>query len=766
MAEYDFKSLSPIDFEILTRDLLQQELKVRFESFKAGRDGGIDLRYSIDVTNNIVVQCKHYVVSGFSSLKAIMKNEELDKIKKLNPRRYILSTSVSLGVQQKEEIKRILLPYIKDNSDIIGQTDINNLLGRHPNIERSTIKLWATNATVLEEVLHASIKNNSRIEKDRLQEHAKIYVNNESFAKAMKILNENNFCIIAGQPGIGKTILAEMLALYFCKRDFELIKVSFDIQEALAFIHGEAKRIYFYDDFLGQISYFEKLHKNEDQRLLDFINAIRKTKGSKLILTTREYILNQAKYQSEKLGREDFDGQKCIVDLESYTRRIRAEILFNHLYFSTLPDPIINALLRDKAYLKIIDHRNYNPRIIQLMTEPKRLEGLQPGNYIKILTEHLDKPIMVWDYAFKKHLSQFARNMLIVMFSMPKEVDFDELKLAFENYHSSYSKRFSLPIGPNDALNALKELEGDFVAIKMVSGHRLVAYCNPSVNDFVHHYLVDSPIEQDLLVENIIYFDQLRKLWEEMGGNAGQATFKRYAARHVEAFKECISRCMESPSCNIRTYYRADGRITSVTANTLEQRLILLVKITDQIHLLKDYFITKLRELDTRISKRRADKHWLLVLLKQLPSLKGISSSQMQRLYENAKLYYLGDVAFPEDLVYLGELMTTFPEMFNDKDRGDAKIFAVKIANEAVSVCRENEPEQIRNDIEALMKAEKTIEVEISRQLEDMERHATDIEEERGEDDYYDEEEHGSLSKHDDDISDPEIESMFATLKK
>jgi hypothetical protein len=37
MPDYDFRNLSPIDFEILVRDLIQEELGVRLESFKAGK---------------------------------------------------------------------------------------------------------------------------------------------------------------------------------------------------------------------------------------------------------------------------------------------------------------------------------------------------------------------------------------------------------------------------------------------------------------------------------------------------------------------------------------------------------------------------------------------------------------------------------------------------------------------------------------------------------------------------------------------------------
>ncbi len=46
MPDYDFHQLSSYDLEILTRDLLQAHWGVTIESFKIGKDGGIDLRYA------------------------------------------------------------------------------------------------------------------------------------------------------------------------------------------------------------------------------------------------------------------------------------------------------------------------------------------------------------------------------------------------------------------------------------------------------------------------------------------------------------------------------------------------------------------------------------------------------------------------------------------------------------------------------------------------------------------------------------------------
>ena len=121
MANYDFLNLSPFDFEELTRDILQKHFNIYLESFTTGRDKGIDLRYSKEKNNNLIVQCKKY--DNYSSLKSSLK-EEYQKVKILNPQKYVLSTSVGLTPLNKDEIVQIFNGYIKETSDILGKNDL------------------------------------------------------------------------------------------------------------------------------------------------------------------------------------------------------------------------------------------------------------------------------------------------------------------------------------------------------------------------------------------------------------------------------------------------------------------------------------------------------------------------------------------------------------------------------------------------------------------------------------------------------------------
>ncbi|MEK6238458.1 MAG: restriction endonuclease, partial [Planctomycetales bacterium] len=96
MPEYDFSTLSPSDFEVISRDLLQLHFDLHLESFRSGRDKGIDLRYSKPKNGDLwVVQAKHYLRSGFAKLKRVLQKTEIKNLDQLKPSRYIITTSVS-----------------------------------------------------------------------------------------------------------------------------------------------------------------------------------------------------------------------------------------------------------------------------------------------------------------------------------------------------------------------------------------------------------------------------------------------------------------------------------------------------------------------------------------------------------------------------------------------------------------------------------------------------------------------------------------------
>jgi len=513
MANYDFKTLSHYDFEILVRDLLQKELDITLESFKKGRDQGIDSRYAPDKDNTLIVQCKHYVGSGYDLLYKKLKKEEYPKVKKLNPSRYLLATSVDLTSTQKDNLKRLLDPYCKSSGDVFGCSELNNLLHKFPDIEKLNFKLWLTSFNVLDRVIHSTIYNQSQMEVDHIQRKLKYYVRNDSYFEAKNLLKEHNYCIIAGIPGIGKTFLAEILLIYFLEIEYEVIKIVNNISEAISVHNPEIKQIFYYDDFLGQTTLQEKLNKNEDQSLLRFIENIQNSNSSKLVLTTREYILNQAKNTYEKLSTSEFDVWKCVIDLESYTKIDRALILYNHLYYSDIPQELKEALLIDDAYLIIINHENYNPRIIEWMTTALNTVNCGPDEYFKLFINNLDHPSRIWEHAFEQQISNASRDLLLVLSILPTHVFLTELEEAFFSFYRFRAEKYGYAIQSNGFKEALRELEDTFIKINMVKGYNIIEFHNPSIRDFLKSYLDSNSEVVYSLCDSSIYFDQITNMW-------------------------------------------------------------------------------------------------------------------------------------------------------------------------------------------------------------------------------------------------------------
>lgn len=477
---YNFESLSPKDFEELTRDLLQKDLNISLESFKNGRDQGIDLRFAKNSTNELIVQCKHYKNSTFNNLIFSLK-EEVNKVQKLLPKRYIIVTSLSLTPQNKTKILQVCTPYILSTGDIYGLDDLNNLIQKYPKIENDHFKLWMTSTNILERILHSDIVNESVFRLEEITEKIKRFVPNLSLDKAHQILEKENCVVISGAPGVGKTTLAEMLIWEFVIKGYEFVNISENIKEAFSLysLDPNRKQIFYYDDFLGTTN----LTKNEDSRLILFISKVNKSQNKKMILTTREYILQQKKILYEKI--DYFDFKKCIIDLKNYTKRIKAEILYSHLYFSELPYEYILALIDNEHYLDIIKHPNYNPRIIDYMTMQKRYKEVLPQSYFSEFIKNLDNPTEIWYHAFENQINNKTRSILFAI------VTFPQYYLAFGKdviqliSNIICQKLYSEKINSLDYKNSIKILDGDFITINQNNIH----FADSSIRDFIENYI-------------------------------------------------------------------------------------------------------------------------------------------------------------------------------------------------------------------------------------------------------------------------------------
>jgi hypothetical protein len=693
----------------------------------------------------------------------VLVQNELPKLNNLKPRRYLLTTSVPLTPKRKDDIVAVLAPHLLSADDVYGRDDLNNLLGKYEMIERKTIKLWLFSLPLLEEVLRAAVRNISKSELVRIRESAKLYVQNESFDQAVGILNRYNFCIIAGMPGIGKTILAEMLVLHYSRAGYEVIKVSHDIAEAWDLKGVDAKRLFYYDDFLGQSSLTEKLRKNEDQRIIDFIHAIRRTPIAKLILTTREYVLQQAYREYEKLNREGFADQKCIVDLSKYTRMNRARILFNHIYFSALPSHYRGAILANRAYLRIIDHRNYSPRIVQLMTEYARLRNVTVSDYVPFFIKSLDNPLEIWEQAFTRHLSQAARNLLVLFATLPHYCFIQDIETAYLAYNLAYARAFSAAISPQDFRAALKELDGDFLKYEPQELGILVYFTNPSAADFIRQYIVSNPTELTLLLKSIVFFEQIEVLWS---WSAARVIINRSIIDDPALF-EGISRSLLSASpCRIITYRVGETERKAYWPYPLEARLSLYVRIAlETTNRLLFIVQENICNIEQRIQTGEYNRSSLADLIDVL--LEYNSTRPQEWITPLIPKYLDALISNPQDsydLRPLGRLVENRPDLFNEADLSRVVAVVESVAKSVLENDSDLDSERLRDEAEAFESLSKIVSASVANTVSALRERADERDEQSSEPDDDRIEYSSSLSREESTATDKDIDSMFSTL--
>jgi hypothetical protein len=231
MTDYDFSSLNDKEFEILSTDLLSCHFNCHVERFKVGRDGGVDGRFFAYDGGEVIIQCKHWIKSGLPALLRSINSTEVQKVQKLNPKRYIFVTSLEVSRENKTKIKNLFSPFVLSESDIFGNEDLNGILSKNPVIEQKHYKLWITSTNVLKTILNSAIIGRSKYKLDEIIEESKKYVITENHHKAMAKLEAIHSVIITGSPGVGKTFLANQLCQFYSAKGYEFcfIENSLDL---------------------------------------------------------------------------------------------------------------------------------------------------------------------------------------------------------------------------------------------------------------------------------------------------------------------------------------------------------------------------------------------------------------------------------------------------------------------------------------------------------------------------------------------------------
>ncbi|MFI6534790.1 restriction endonuclease [Nonomuraea sp. NPDC050547] len=542
MDAFDIGRLTDFDFEEVCKSLFEYQLNLPLEIFSQGKDKGVDLRHLGSISDRaIIVQCKHWARSKRTTLIKHIQEVELPKVRRLNPARYILATSTELTVDAKDKLANILAPYSAPG-DIFGLNDIQALLKSNPRIVESHVRLWLSSAAVLSSLLNRGLLARSAWLREEINESIKTYVPSESFSEAEELLSEEHVCIISGNPGAGKTTLAQVLAATYASRSFDVIDISEDIHEINSVWNDDVPQFFYYDDFLGQSSLDDKLGKNEDGRLLSALKRIQKSNNKRIVLTTREYILRQAQQRYERLSRYDLSPLVCVVDLDRTSPAARGSILYNHIYFSNLQARQIAEFADRDIFGKIVSHKSFNPRIISFILAKVAPQEDPSISIADDVLAHLDHPASLWEHIVENQLDEFAVDLLLVLLTFgPGGALVEDIKGALREYCSNIGSPWSV----SRFRRSIDLLEETMLKINITPDGPLLRFHNPSIRDYLVMHLGKLPETVSHLFQASAHFEQIYNLWK-IGGRWMGTPLPSRLYHHSNDISDAIIRTLDS----------------------------------------------------------------------------------------------------------------------------------------------------------------------------------------------------------------------------
>ena len=489
----------------------------------------------------------------------------------------------------------------------------------------------------------------------------------------------------------------------------------------------KSKQVFYFDDFLGKTA-LEKLQKNEDQRLVELMEEVTENSNWRFILTTREYILNIARHRYEAFAHPRVDFQMCVITVSDYTRPVRAKILYNHIYFSDLPKEYKLALLEERGYEQLLNHRNYNPRVVEHMTESRHACAVPPTLYLREFVDSLDNPARIWEHAFRHQISEAARHLLLVLVTLPDDMKLELLEQAFWKFYGLRRRRFGFATNPSDWLDALRELDGNFIKTTQIGKDIVVVFHNPAIRDFMEQFLADADRDTVDLLRGAEFYEQYMSLWCGVSDRpyrgieqAGQEFLKTLAAN------------LWSPSARtIRTTRHGETIGVTPWSPSNESRAEFFISVSDDIAGRPtadvDLLLQSISDLWRAGSADRED------LVGLLDKLRERGTTTDSPLFAAARQCLLTPGETIEDFRAAAEFCETYPDIVSDADRDELKRqfegFASDYANGWDTDSDPDWLREIAGDIEGLGER---IGVDAQRYTQDLYEKADEIESESAE---------------------------------
>ncbi|WP_372172621.1 hypothetical protein [Xanthomonas axonopodis] len=300
---YDLHTLGWHSFQQLCLTIAREVLGQTVESFLDGNDGGRDGAFSgtwksscnESFTGGFVIQCKFTSRPAYV-LQLSDLTDEVEKAKRLvtagRCECYVLLTNAGVTGTRAEGIEALFLAAGVKQVVVYGSTWLTQQIQEHKRLRMLVPRMYGLGdlSQILDERAYAQAL--AIIESMR-EDLAKVVVT-DAYQRAADALDRHSFVLLVGEPAAGKTTIASMLAMAALDQwNASLLKLDEPAEVAKRWNPDEPSQFFWLDDAFGVTQYEEFLVHGWNRVLPQLKPMLRK--GAKIVMTSRDYIYNQAR---------------------------------------------------------------------------------------------------------------------------------------------------------------------------------------------------------------------------------------------------------------------------------------------------------------------------------------------------------------------------------------------------------------------------------------------------------------------------------------
>ncbi|WP_406436651.1 hypothetical protein OHB14_61765 [Streptomyces sp. NBC_01613] len=339
------------------REVWAQSVHAFADSNDGGRDGAFygtwqqppDPIGVQDVPDGpFVLQCKHTKKADTTLTPSELSNE-FDKAQALVDQglcsSYILLTNARGSGTSEATIRQRLLDAGVRYPLILDGQWICNTIASHQRLRTFVPRVYGLGD--LSQILDQRAYTQAQALLDYLKDDLATFVVTDAYRRATQALQEHGFVLLLGEPGAGKSVIAETLAMTALDRWGCLTVKAPDAAGLVRHWNpDEPKQFFWVDDAFGTVRHERHLTDAWSRHMLEVMTAVHA--GAKIVLTSRDYIYRDARPHLKESTYLRQNEQQVVVDTAQITATERRQILYNHIRLGDQPRDVRSAM---KPYL-------------------------------------------------------------------------------------------------------------------------------------------------------------------------------------------------------------------------------------------------------------------------------------------------------------------------------------------------------------------------------------------------------------------------------